>query len=115
MANIQGGFIMNKDEILKRAREENNGVDEVKCAAENEAAKLSLSIGLAACMLLNFLDSIMLHTDVIGEACWIIYGTMVASRCWVYASCLKKISYFIGAIMTTAFTILLCVFLFLGK
>ena len=106
---------MNKEEILKRAREENKGVDEVKCAAENEAAKISIAIGLAACMLLNFLDTIILHTDVIGEACWIIYGTMVASRLWVYAISLKKIGYFIGAIMTTAFTILLCVFLFLGK
>lgn len=106
---------MNKEEILKRAREENKGVDEVKCAVENEAAKISIAIGLAACMLLNFLDSIILHTDVIDEACWIIYGTMVASRLWVYASCLKKIGYFIGAIMTTAFTILLFVFLFLGK
>lgn len=106
---------MNKEEILKRAREENNGIDEVKCAAENEAAKISISIGLAACMLLNFLDSILLHTDVIGEACWIIYGTMITSRLWVYACSLKKIGYLMGAIMTTAFTILLCVFLFIGK
>ena len=106
---------MNKEEILKRAREENNGIDEVKCAAENDAAKISTAIGLAACMLLNFLDSIILHTDVIGKACWIIYGMIVASRLWAYASSLKKIGYFIGAIMTTAFTILLFVFLFLGK
>lgn len=81
---------MDKEEILKRAREENKGVDEVKCAAENEAAKISMAIGLAVCMLLNFLDSILLHTDAIGDACWIIYGTMVASRLWVYAGCLKK-------------------------
>lgn len=106
---------MNKEELLKRARKENNGVDEVKCAAENEAAKISIAIGLAACMLLNFLDAIILHTEVIGEACWIIYGTMITSRLWVYAGCLKKIGYYIGAIMTTAFVILLCVFLFLGK
>ena len=63
---------MNKEEILKRAREENKGVDEVKRAAENEAAKISMAIGLAACMLLNLLDAVYLETDVIGEACWII-------------------------------------------
>ena len=103
---------MNKEEILKRAREENKGVDAVKCAAENEAAKISLAIGLAVCMLLNFLDSILLHTDAIGDACWIIYGTMVTSRLWVYAGCLKKIGYFIGAGITTVFTVLLLVFLF---
>ena len=106
---------MKKEEILKRAREENNGIDAVKCAAENEAAKISIAIGLAACMLLNFLDAIILQTDVIGDACWIIYGTMVSSRLWVYAGSLKKAGYFIGAIVTTVFVILLCVFLFMGK
>lgn len=111
----KGATDMNKEEILQRARKENNGVDEVKCAAENEAAKISMSIGLAACMLLNFLDSILLQTDVIGEACWIIYGTMITSRLWVYALSLKKRSYYVGAILTTVFTILLCVFLFIGK
>ena len=106
---------MNKEEILKRARKENNGVDEVKRAAENEAAKISIAIGLAACMLLNLLDVFILNTEAIGEACWIIYGTMITSRLWVYAGCLRKIGYYIGAIITTAFVILLCVFLFLGK
>ncbi len=105
---------MNKDEILKRAREENNGVDEVKRAAENEAAKISMAIGLAACMLLNLLDSVILQTDVIGEVCWIIYGTMVSARLWVYAGCLKKTGYLIGGVVTTVFVILLSVFLFLG-
>ena len=66
-------------------------------------------------MLLNFLDAIILHTEVIGEACWIIYGIMVTSRLWVYARCLKKAGYYIGAVITTVFVILLCVFLFLGK
>ena len=105
---------MNKEEILERARKENNGIDEVKCVAENEAAKISTAVGLAACMLLCFLDSIILHTEVIGDACWIIYGTIVTSRLWTYAACLKKIGYLIGAIMTTVFVILLCVFLFVG-
>ena len=36
----KGVAVMNKEEILKRARKENNGVDEVKCAAENKAAKI---------------------------------------------------------------------------
>ncbi len=105
---------MNKEEILKKAREENNGADEVKRSVENEAAKLSLAIGLAACMLLNFLDSLFLQTEVIGEACWIIYGTLITSRLWVYAIELKKKWYFVGAVTTTIFVILLAAFLFLG-
>ena len=38
---------MNKEEILKKAQMENNGVDEVKRAAENEAGKISMAIGAA--------------------------------------------------------------------
>ncbi len=105
---------MNKDDILKRAREENKGVDEVKRAAENEAAKISMAIGAAACMLLNLLDCLFLQTDVIGDTCWIIYGTMISSRLWVEGICLKKTSYLIGGALTTVFVILLSVFLFLG-
>ena len=105
---------MNKEEILQKAREENNGVDEVRRSVENEAAKLSLSIGLACCMLLAFLEALILQTDVIGNTCWIIYGTIVSSRLWVYAASLKKVVFFIGAVITTVFVILLSVFLFIG-
>ena len=105
---------MNKEEILKLAREENKGVDEVKRSTENEAAKISMAIGLSMCMLLNLLDSIMLQTEVIGEASWIIYGTLITSRLWVYAIKLKKMWYYVGAAITTVFVILLMVFLFLG-
>ena len=59
---------MNKEEILKRARTENAGVDEVKRDAEAAAAQISHAVGLAMCMLLNLLDSLFLQTDVIGEA-----------------------------------------------
>ena len=110
----KGANSMNKEEILKRAREENKGVDEVKRAAENEAAKISMAIGLAACMLLNLLDAVYLETDVIGEACWIIYGTMITSRLWVEGISLKKRGYLIGAVIATVFTILETLFLFLG-
>ena len=106
---------MNKEEILKKAREENQGVDEVKRAAEKDAAELSTAVGLAVCMLLNLLDTIILETGVIGDACWIIYGTMVSTRLWVYAASLKKKGYLIGAVITTILVVLLSVFLFLGK
>ena len=106
---------MNKEEILKRARTENAGVDEVKRDAEAAAAQISHAVGLAMCMLLNLLDSLFLQTDVIGEACWIIYGTMITSRLWVEGISLKKRGYLIGAVVTTVFVILLSVFLFLGK
>ncbi len=106
---------MNKEEILRRAREENKGVDEVKRSVENDAARISAAIGAAVCMLLNLLDRLILHSDVVGDTCWIIYGSMIASRVWVEGIALKKNGYVIGAICTTAFVILLAVFLFVGK
>ena len=105
---------MNKEEILKRAREENKGVDEVKHAAESKAAKISMAVGGAVCMLLNLLDRLFLHTDVIGDTCWIIYGIMVSSNLLVQGIYLKKKSYLIGFVFTAAFVILLAVFLFVG-
>ena len=105
---------MNKEEILSKARKENKGMDAVEQAAKTEAAKISMAVGAAACMLLNLLDRIILQTDVIGDTCWIIYGIMVSTSLWVQGAYLKKAGYFIGAIITTVFIILLTVFLFLG-
>ena len=106
---------MNKEEILRRAREENKGVDEVKRAVENDAARISMAIGAAVCMLLNLLDHLILHSDIVGDTCWIIYGSMVTSRLWVEGIALKKKGYVVAAICTTVFVILLAVFLFIGK
>ena len=105
---------MNKDEILKRAREENNGVDAVLQEAKTEGAKFSMAVGGAACMLLNLLAHLFLHTDVIGDTCWIIYGIMASTSLLVQGIYLKKKSYLIGSVLTAVFVILLAVFLFVG-
>ncbi len=105
---------MNKEEILMKARTENAGVDEVKRNAEAAAAQLSHAVGLAVCMLLNLLDSLFLQTNVIGDVCWIIYGSMISTNLWAQGICLKKKGYLIGGAVTTLFVILLTVFLFLG-
>lgn len=105
---------MNKEDILKRAREENNGVDEVARSIEGEAAKISMAIGGVVCMLLNLLASVFLHNDAIGDTCWIIYGTMISSRLWVTGISLKQKGSLIGAVLTSVFVILLTIFLFIG-
>ena len=110
----KGVLVMTREEILAKAREENNGVDEVLQAAKTEGAKFSMAVGAAACMLLNFLDSIFLKTDVIGDTCWIIYGIMVCTNLLVQGIYLKKKRYLIGAGLTSVFVILLTVFLFKG-
>ena len=105
---------MNKDEILKRAREENKGVDAVLQEVEMKGAKISMAVGAAACILLNFLDHLFLHTDVIGETCWIIYGIMISTLLLVHGIYLKKKRYLIGFVFTAAFVILFTVFLIVG-
>ena len=81
---------MNKDEILRKAREENKGVDEVQRSAESKAGKISMAVGASACMLLYLLDDMVLETEVIGDACWVIYSLMMATRQWICAAELKK-------------------------
>lgn len=105
---------MNKEEILKRAREENKGVDEVKRAIESKAAKISMAVGGAVCMLLNLMDVLFLHTDVVGDTCWIIYITMLSSYFWVGGIALKQKAFLFAASFGTLFAILLTVFLFIG-
>ena len=110
----KGVLTMTKEEILAKAREENAGVDEVKQKVERDASKLSQAVGLAACMLFNFVDALVWKTDVIGSVCWILYGIMVSTDLWVYAAGLKKAGYWIGAVVTTVFTVMLTVFLAMG-
>lgn len=105
---------MNKDEILAKARKENNGVDEVKRSVERDATKISQAVGMCACMFFNFVDSVFLQTEIIGSVCWIIYGILVTSNLWVHAVCLKKKTYLAGALLTTVFVVLLTFFLLQG-
>ena len=105
---------MNKEEILKRAREENKGVDEVKRAIESKAAKISMAVGGAVCMLLNLMDVLFLHTDVVGDTCWIIYIAMLSSYFWVGGITMKQKVFLVAASFGTLFAILLTVFLFIG-
>ena len=105
---------MNKDEILKKARTENAGIDEVRRAAEADAARLAYAVGGCICMLLNCMDSFLFDTGIVSSVCWIIYGSMISTSLWVQGAMLKNKLYLIGAVATTLFVILLTVFLFLG-
>ncbi len=103
---------MTREEILQKAQAENKGADEVMIAVQKEASLISRAVGLAACMLLNLLDKLYLKTGIIGSVCWILYGVIVSSSLWVYAIELKKRWYWVGALLTSAFSILLAVLLF---
>ena len=111
----KGTYVMNKDEILKRAREENNGVDEVKRVVERDAATTSRVVGAFACLFFTIMDRLVFKTDVINQICWIIYGTMVTTDAWVYAVKLKKKGYWLLALLGTAGCAALIAMLFSGR
>ena len=106
---------MNKEEILRKAREENKGIDEVKRAAEREAATISRVTGALACLFFTFMDRLVFKTDVINQICWIIYGTMVTTDALVYAVKLKKKIYWLLALLGTAGCAALIAMLFSGR
>ena len=105
---------MNKEEILKKAREENQGVDEVQRATEREAAKMSRVVGACACLFFTLMDRLVLKTGVINEICWILYGIMVTTDAWVYAINLKRKRYWLLSLLGTAGCAALIAMLFFG-
>ena len=111
----KGIVIMNKEEILCKARKENNGVDEVKRVVAREAATTSRVVGAFACLFFTFMDRLVFKTDLINHICWIIYGTMVTTDAWVYAVKLKKKGYWLLALLGTAGCAALITMLFSGR
>ena len=105
---------MNKEEILKKAREENQGVDEVQRATEREAAKMSRVVRACACLFFTLMDRLVLKTGVINEICWILYGIMVTTDAWVYAINLKQKRYWMLSLLGTAGCAALIAMLFFG-
>ena len=104
---------MNKEEILKKAREENQGVDEVQRATEREAAKMSRVVGASACAFFTLMDKLVFRTGAISDICWIIYGIMLTTDMWVYAANLKKKRWLSLALLGTLGCAILIAVLFL--
>ena len=105
---------MNKEEILAKARKENNGIDEVKRSVEGRSSKISRAVGVCACGILTIIDSIFSETGIIGSVCWIIYGSIISSDLWVHVAYLKKPGYLIGALLATGITVVFAILLFVG-
>ena len=104
---------MNKEEILKKAREENQGVDEVLRATERDAAKMSRVVGACACAFFTLMDKLVFRTGAISDICWIIYGIMITTDMWVYTANLKQKRYLTLALLGTLGCAILIAVLFL--
>lgn len=73
---------MNKDEILKMSREENQGQsDERELQARSEASRIGMLVGAAVCAALVFASNFILNAPEIGLASWLVYCSMNGGGC----------------------------------
>lgn len=72
---------MNKEEILKMSRQENEGrQDEREMAAYGEAGKVGMLVGGLLCAVLVFVSEVFLNNHVIGLVAWMVYFAMQGSH-----------------------------------
>lgn len=83
---------MEKEEILRISRKENEGKDsEWEQSVASKASHTGKATGIALCVILVLLDDIFLQTKIIGLASWIVFFAMeAASDLVLYLSYRKK-------------------------
>lgn len=71
---------MNKDEILKMSREENEGRhDECEMIAYGTASRVGMLVGATICVALVFASKLLFHVPEIGLVGWLVYFAMQGS------------------------------------
>lgn len=71
---------MNKDEVLKMSREENEGRhDEREISAFGAASRVGMLVGAFVCVLLVFASELLFHIPEIGLVGWLVYFAMQGS------------------------------------
>ena len=71
---------MNKDEILKMSREENEGRhDEREMIAYGTASRVGMLVGAMVCAILAFGSGLLFHVPEIGLVSWLVYFSMQGS------------------------------------
>lgn len=105
---------MNKDEILKMSREENEGRhDEREMLAYGTASRVGMLAGALVCVLLVFAGELLFHIPEIGLVGWLVYFTMQGSGNIVLFRDLKNRRNLIWGIielaLTAAFAVVLAV------
>ena len=71
---------MDKDEILKMSREENEGRhDEREMIAYGTASRVGMFVGAIICAVLVFASELLFHIPEIGLVGWLVYFAMQGS------------------------------------
>ncbi len=103
---------MNKDEVLKMSREENEGRhDEREIVAFGTASRVGMLIGALVCVLLVFASELLFHIPEIGLVSWLVYFAMQGSSNIVLFRDLKKRRNLIWGIIEIAFAVAFAVVL----
>ena len=105
---------MNKDEILKMSREENEGRhDEREMIAYGTASRVGMLVGAIICAVLVFASELLFHIPEIGLVGWLVYSAMQGSGNIVLYKDLKNrrnlIRGIVGIALAVTITIVLVV------
>lgn len=79
---------MDREEILKRSREENRQGGEYELEAAKKAAQVSWKAGLLACCVIAVLESAL--AGRVNFTCWTIYFSALSTNFWVQYRCLRQ-------------------------
>ena len=105
---------MNKEEILKMSREENEGRrDEYEMMAYGTASRVGMLVGAIICAVLVFASELLFHIPEIGVVGWLVYCAMQGSGSIVLFQKLKNRRNLIWGIIELAFAIIFAVVLVL--
>ena len=99
-----GGGAMNKEEILKMSRAENEGKrDEREIMVSGMASKIGMAVGILICTLLVLASELLLKIPEVGLAGWLVYFSMYgASNLAMYKELKNRRNLEWGIITTAA-------------
>lgn len=97
---------MNKDEILKMSREENEGRhDEREMIVYGTASRVGMLVGAIICAVLVFASELLFHIPEIGLVGWLVYSSMQGSGNIVLYRDLKNRRHLIWGIIEIVFAV----------
>lgn len=86
---------MDRDEILKRSRDENEGMDEMEVAANKTAGHWAFGIGALVCVLLIVLEAVF--KKQVNPSAWAVYMSMFGTNLVIkYRKLHKKLYLWLG-------------------
>lgn len=72
---------MDKDDILAKSRQENQGIDEYERVVQEKAGRISMQVGMLACCGAAVLQAAL--TGRVSKTSWMIYFSILATTFWV--------------------------------